>query len=129
MPGMSVKIKFFYSLIVFSALMLLSGYILFSTLLKDYFLPVFYLFVFYFMLLTLSGRLFLINSNPDKPGDFTTRYFLVRWMKVIMHLLFIVVYLLTDRENIPAFIFTFLTCYILFSVFDIYTLSIYLKKK
>ena len=126
---MSVKIKFFNSLILFSALVLLSGYILFSTLLKDYFLPVFYFFVFYFMLLTLSGRLFLINSNPDKPGDFNIRYFLVRWMKVIIHLIFIVVYLLTDRENIPAFIITFMTCYLIFSVFDIYTLSIYLKKK
>ena len=126
---MSVKIKFFNALILFSALVFLSGYILFSTLLTDFFLPVFYLFVFYFMLLTLSGRLFLMNSNPDKPGDFHTRYFLVRWMKVIIHLIFIVVYLLTDRENIPAFIITFLACYILFSLFDIYTLSIYLKKK
>jgi hypothetical protein len=96
---MSVNIKFFYSLIIFSALMLLSGYILFSTLLKDYFLPVFYLFIFYFMLLTLSGRLFLINSNPDKPGDFNTRYFLVRWMKVLLHLIFIVVYLLTTGKT------------------------------
>ncbi len=126
---MSVKIKFFYSLIIFSALMLLSGYLFFSTVLKDYFLPVFYLLVFYFMLLTLSGRLVLMKSNPDKPGDFNTRYFLVRWMKVIMHLLFIVGYLLTDRENIPAFIITFLSCYIIYSVFDISTLSIYLKKK
>jgi hypothetical protein len=122
------KIKFFYSLIMFSALVFLMGYLLFSTLLKEYFLPVFYLLVFYFMLLTIAGRLVLIRGDRGIAGNFNVRYFFIRWMKVFCHLVFIIVYLFNDRENIPAFVLTFLGCYVLYSFFDVYTLSFYLKK-
>jgi hypothetical protein len=125
---MSVKFRFFNSLILFSAVLCLVGYILFSTLLSDYFLPVYYFMVFYFTVLTFAGRLVVMKSNQDKPAGFNTRYFLVRWAKVILHLLFIIVYLLNDRDNILPFVLTFMTGYILYSVFDIYTLGFYLKK-
>ncbi|MFO7924618.1 MAG: hypothetical protein R6U58_13100 [Bacteroidales bacterium] len=125
---MSVKFRFFYSLILFSAVLFMAGYLLFSTLLSDYFLPVFYFLVFYFMVLTFAGRLVVMKSNPGKPEGFNTRYFLVRWAKVFLHLVFIIVYLLNARDNILPFVLTFMTGYILFSVFDIYTLGFYLKK-
>lgn len=126
---MTARIRFFNSLLLFSALVFLTGVILFSTFLSDYFLPIFYLFIFYFFLLTIAGRLFVVQSNPEKPGDFNTRYFIVRWAKVLLHLIFIVVYITNDRENILPFIMVFLACYVLFSVFDIYTLSFSMKKK
>lgn len=126
---MPSKIRFIYSVIVFTALVFLIGSILFSTILKDFFLPVFIVLVFYFMLQSIAGRLFLEKTDFRKPGSFTTRYFIVRWLKVLMHLIFIVIFLLADGSNVLAFILTFIVCYILFSVFDIYTLSFYIKKK
>ncbi len=126
---MSARIRFFNSLLLFSALMFLTGFIFYSTFLSDYFLPVFYIFIFYFFLLTVAGRLFVMKSNPEKPGDFNIRYFIVRWAKVLLHLIFIVAYIINDKENILSFILAFLACYVLFSVFDIYTLSFSVKKK
>lgn len=126
---MSARISFFNSLLLFSALMFFTGFILFSTLLSDYFLPVFYLFIFYFFLLTVAGRLFVMKSNPEKPHDFNNRYFIARWAKVLLHLIFIVAYIINEKENILSFILAFLACYVLFSVFDIYTLSFSVKKK
>lgn len=125
---MSIKIKFIISLTLFSALIFILGCLTFSLLLKNYFLPVFYLFVFYFMILTLAGRLVLFNTNLDNPGNFNIRYFTVRWIKVLLHFIFIVAYLINNRDNILAFILTFLACYLLYSLYDIYTLSFYLKK-
>jgi hypothetical protein len=126
---MPAKTKFASSLLLFSAIVYLSGIILFSFPLREYFLPVFYILVFYFMLLTLAGRLVMENTNVRSPAGFNTRYFLVRWVKVMLHLIFIIIYLLNDRDNILSFVLTFMTCYILYSIFDAYTLSIYLKKK
>lgn len=126
---MPVKTKFASSLIQFSAIVYLTGILLFSFPLREYFLPVFYILVFYFMLLTLAGRLVLENTSLRNPAGFNARYFLVRWAKVMLHLIFIIIYLLNDRDNILSFVLTFMACYILYSLFDAYTLSIYLKKK
>jgi hypothetical protein len=126
---MSFKIRFFQSLLMFSALVFLAGYLLFSTILKEFFAPVFYALIFYFMLLTLAGRLVLVKGDFEVPGNFNMRYFIVRWIKVFIHMIFIMVYLFIDRDNAPAFVLTFLAIYIIYSVFDVYTLSYYLKKK
>ncbi len=125
---MSIKTRFIISSLIFSALVFAAGVILFTTVLKSYFIPVFYYLVIYFLLLTLAGRFYLMKSKQKKPGDFNIRYFLVRWLKVLLHLIFIVIYIVNDRTGIPAFVLTFLALYVLYSIFDIYTLSFYLKK-
>jgi hypothetical protein len=126
---MPVIVKFFRSLLLLTALVYLTGFLLFSTVLSDHFLPVFYFLGLYFMLLTIGGRLLMLKSDMNKPGSFNARYFLVRWVKVLLHMVFIVVYILNDRENILAFILVFLAGYLLYSVYDIYTLNSYVKKK
>ncbi len=120
---------FLKSLLLFSALIYLAGFIIFSTVLSDHYLPVFHLLVFYFTLLSIAGRLVIGKTNMQKPGEFNMRYFLVRWTKVLLHIAFIVVYLFINRENILAFVLTFMCGYILYSIFDVYSLNFYLKKK
>jgi uncharacterized membrane protein YfcA len=120
--------KFVRSLILFSAMIWVTGFVLFSTVLEDYFLPVFYFMAFYFLLLTLTGRIIIHKSDMKKTADFNARYFMVRWGKVMLHLIFLVAYLLQDRDNIFPFVIVFLTGYFLYSIFDIYTLNYYLKK-
>jgi hypothetical protein len=127
--AMSAKFKFFNSLLVFSALVFLMGYAIFSLFLREHFLPVFFVILFYFMLLTFAGRMIILNGTADESTRFNIRYFMVRWIKVLLHLTFIIIYLLIERDNAFAFVLTFMTFYILYSLFDIYTLGIYLKKK
>jgi hypothetical protein len=126
---MSAKLRFINSLLLFSALVFLMGYVIFSFFLREYFLPVFFIILFYFILLTFAGRVIILSGSTEAPGNFNIRYFMVRWIKVLLHLTFIIIYLLIERENVFAFILTFMTIYILYSLFDIYTLGIYLKKK
>lgn len=114
---------------LFSVIVFLVGLFLFSTVLKSHFLPVFYLLVIYFLVLSLLGRLILLKSGDKRPGDFNTRYFLVRWSKVLLHMVIIVIYIVTDSKNLLAFVLTFLACYVIYSIFDIYTLNAELKKK
>lgn len=126
---MSELYRFISSLLLFSAVVFILGFIFFSTILSDFFQPVFYLLLVYFIILSAGGRIILLKSNISKLRDFNMRYFLVRWAKVFFHMAFIIIYLFNFRDNVLAFILTFLACYILFSVFDIYTLNNYLKKR
>jgi hypothetical protein len=126
---MSAKFKFINSLLLFSALVFLMVYAIFSIFLREYFLPVFFVILFYFMLLTFAGRVILLSGSTEASGKFNIRYFMVRWIKIFLHLTFIIIYLLIDRDNAFAFILTFMSFYIIYSLFDIYTLGIYLKKK
>ncbi len=120
---------FLKSLLLYSALIYLAGFILFSTVLSEYYLPVFNILILYFSLLSVLGRILVAKSDMEKPGDFNNRYFLARWSKMLLHLVFIVVYLMNIRENLLAFVIVFMGCYLLYSIFDIYTLNVYLKKK
>ncbi len=128
-PAMPVIVSFFRSLLLLTALIYLTGFFLFSTVLNDHFMTVFYFLGLYFMLLSIAGRLIMVKSDMKKPGSFNVRYFLVRWVKVMLHMAFIVIYIVNDRENILAFILVFLACYLVYSVYDIYTLNSYVKKK
>lgn len=125
---MFLKMKFPVNLLLFSFSVFLAGILLFSTVLSEFFLPVFYLLMLYFPVLSIAGRLLLTIPQLRKPGDFNTRFFLVRWIKVLLHLVFIMVYIVNYRENALAFVLTFLTFYILFSAFDLYNLSSGMKK-
>jgi hypothetical protein len=126
MPKITTFLK---SILLFSAAIWLTGFLLFTLLLRDHYLPVFNLLIIYFLTLSVVGRLVVANSDMSKSADFNNRYFFVRWLKMLLHLSFIIVYLLYNRENIFQFIIVFLTGYLLYSVFDIYTLNDYLKKK
>ncbi len=126
---MLLRMRYLVAVTLFSVIVLLIGLLLFSTILKDHFLPVFYLLVLYFLVLSLLGRLILLKSGDKHAGKFNTRYFLVRWSKVMLHMIIIVIYIVHDSENALAFVLTFLACYVLYSVFDIYTLNAELKKK
>jgi hypothetical protein len=126
---MSIKLRFLYWLILFSLLVFILVFFLFTAILSEKFLPVFYIVFPYFFVLTYAGRLLLIDEEKGLTANFNMRYFFVRWIKLFLHLIFIVIYLFNDSENIPAFILTFLGIYIFYSVFDVYTLSVYLQKK
>jgi hypothetical protein len=126
---MSIKLRFLYWLILFSLLVFILVFFLFTAILNEKFLPVFYIVFPYFFVLTYAGRLLLIDEEKGLTSNFNMRYFFVRWVKLFLHLIFIVIYLFNDSENVPAFILTFLGIYIFYSVFDVYTLSVYLQKK
>ncbi len=126
---MSELYRFISALLLFSAVVFIIGFILFSTVFSDYFQPVFYFLIIYFIILSAGGRFILLKGKINKPANFNMRYFMVRWGKVLLHMTFIIIYLFNHRENVLAFILTFLAYYVVFSVFDIYTLNNYLKKK
>jgi hypothetical protein len=120
---------FMKTLLLFSAFIYIVGLLLFSTLLNDYFIRVFYFLGVYFILLSIGGRMLIAKSDMKKKADFNARYFLARWLKMLLHIIIIILYLLNDRENILTFVLTFMVIYLLYSIFDIYTLNHYLKKK
>jgi hypothetical protein len=126
MPKITTFLK---SVLLFSAVIWLTGLLLFTTLLSDHYMPVFNLLLIYFLTLSVLGRMVVAGSNLNKPADFNNRYFFVRWLKMLFHLAFIIIYLLFERDNVLPFIVVFLTGYLLYSVFDIYSLNVYLKKK
>ena len=126
---MSVKLKFFSSLVLFSAIFFLVGYLLFSTVLEEFFLPVFYLLLLYFFIITLAGSLVMLKNWQGALSNISIRYLILRWVKVFLHLIFIIIYLLNNRDNAPEFILTFLSVYIIYSVYDVYIMSFYMKKK
>lgn len=120
--------SFLISLAVFSLIVLVTGLTLFSTALRDYYMPVLWIIFFYFVLIAFSSRLFILSSSSAKSSSFNRRYFISSFLKIMFHLAFIVIYLVTIGKNRAEFIFSFLSAYLIFTTFDTYTLHRFIKK-
>jgi len=120
--------SFAISLAVFSVIILALGLGIFSTVLKEYYMPVLWIIFFYFVIILIASRLFVLSSSTAGSSSFNRRYFISSLLKIMFHLAFIIIYLINTGENMAAFIFSFLSAYIIFTTFDTYTLHRFIKK-
>ncbi len=121
-------LSFAVNLAVFSLVILAVSLILFTTLLKEHYLPVYWIVFIYFITIVLVSRIFVFFASPEGKDSFNRRYFISTLLKFLLHLTFIVIYLVTHDENILPFVITFLSAYLVFTLFDAYTLQRFIKK-
>lgn len=97
--------------VIFSVLLLLAGILLFSTVLKPWFLPV-YLFLFVlFISVTIAYSAILVRAAERKPGKFISFFMGATAVKFFLYFSVMVVYILLDREHAIPFLLTFLLLY------------------
>lgn len=120
--------KFVFNFSLFVLGVLVVAFVVFALLPGKYYLPGHWIIYGYFVIVTIAARIFIFNADKKKSNAFEKRYFLSTLARVILHLGFISIYLITVRENITVFIATFLSAYVIFTSFDTYTLHCFIKK-
>ena len=121
--------KYLKKVLIFSILIGLIAFILYSTLLKEYYLPVFpYLFLF-FILINISVHWFMMSAGKKRPATFSAYYMGTVSLKLFIYLIFLVIYVLADKKNAAVFIVSFFILYVLFSVFETVALLKDFKKQ
>ncbi|MBZ0243287.1 MAG: hypothetical protein K8F24_08755 [Bacteroidales bacterium] len=98
------------------------------TLLVNSFLPEWttpawpYLLIF-FLAANFSLYLLYVRAIEKKMSSFTNFFMLATFLKLLLYLVVIVVYLLFNREDVVPFVLTFLVYYILFTVLEVGAVS------
>ena len=124
--------KFFKEFIIqetiLAAAITLIGYLLFTTILESYYRHIipFLLVVVYLMTAAVHG--FLLLTHKQEPEKFIRRFLLASGLKIVLYILFLVIYLLLFPENAAIFLLSFLFIYFFFTLFEVVSIHRTVKK-
>ncbi|MBT3210110.1 MAG: hypothetical protein HN704_17145 [Bacteroidetes bacterium] len=109
-------------LIVFSAILITLSVIFYTTILKNFYLPVFPFLLALFILITAIIQIMLVRIGKNEMAKFTRYFMLTLTIKIFVFLIFLVSYIFLDKENAAIFLVTFLVLFIVFLLYEVITL-------
>lgn len=111
--------SFVKALLVFSAIIAITGYVLSISFLKDYFHPVFWSVLIFFIITTFAFHYGLIKSCKGDPKLFFRYYMAATGIKLFGYMVVIIGYALINRSQSTPFIITFLILYFFYMTFEV----------
>lgn len=118
----SIK-KYIQNLGIISLTLLLISALMYLTFLKPWFNYVFPFVILYFFLLSSFQHYKLIKTARENPLVFNTNYMAWFGLKLFLHLSFVIIYVLLDRSQALSFVLFFGFCYVVYTVYDVVSLS------
>ena len=111
--------KFLQSISVFSISLLAISILLFTLVIPQYYLSIFP-FLFLLFYIVNSGFSYLMEISAKRRNMVVIRSFLLGWtIKFFVYVIFLIIYVLLNREKAVNFLMQFTSLYIAFSVFEI----------
>ena len=123
-----VKRIFFKKVLLFCLVLIGLSLILFCSVLKDYYLKIYPLQFGLITLVTVFSHLKLVDAFQLNARKFNTTFLAIMSIKLFIYLIFILVCLLIDHTRAIDFVVTFLILYLLFTIFEVFEISNFLKK-
>jgi L-asparagine transporter-like permease len=111
--------RFLRSLIIFTALLSLAAGVLSFTLPEKYFAPQVWMILIYFLVVSALLQLVLMRSANDDGKKFVRAFMAGTTIKLFIHIIAVIIFTLTNREQAIPIIFTFFCCYLSFTVFEV----------
>lgn len=121
--------KYTTRLLSFTVIISLVAYALFGTVLEKFYLPVFPYLIGFFVSVSLLVHFTLLKASDFRIAKFSTFFMGSITAKLFLYIIFLVIYVLFDKENAVVFLITFFVFYLLFTIFETISLLIDLKEK
>lgn len=122
------KNLFLKSALLYCLALSIVSILLFTTVLKEYYLTVFPVQFALVALVTILSHIRLMNAMAFNVRRFNTTYLGLMSVKLFVYLVFILICLLIDRSKAINFVVIFLVLYVLFTIFEVNKISKFLKK-
>lgn len=97
----------------------LIGWLVFSLVFPQYYLPVFPYLLIFFYVVTLAIHAWQLRLAKKDLGKFTRSNMLITFFKLILYSVFAVVYIANDRENAFVFVVALFLLYLIFSFVEV----------
>ncbi|MCL2167875.1 MAG: hypothetical protein FWH59_01980 [Lentimicrobiaceae bacterium] len=115
--------KFAYRLMIFSVIMAVVG-VIFQLLLPKFASPAIPFIVIFFFLITLFTLYVVLRKQKEPSGKkFIAGYMISRIVKMISILIFLILYLIFNKEDRWNFAVAFLIIYFAYSIFEVFALK------
>ena len=125
-----IFLRFVLSLSVFSLVIISAGLVIFNYLLTENTLTTvsFVSVCLLFHAVILIVYYVLLKSSEKRAQNFVRNFIATTFLKLLTYLLILVVCILLNRENVKAFIITFLILYLFYTVFETIAIIKFFKK-
>jgi len=112
------------TIIVFSL-----GAIVYSTFLRQYYLPILPIAALFFYVVTNLVHAYLLKIAGKSGSRFTSQYMAVSFLKMFFYLTVAIVYALLNREYAKIFLGNFLMLYVVYTTFEVIQFSKFVRQK
>jgi len=121
--------KYFTWLAVFSLTVFIAGVFVFYYPLSEYYLPVYLLVLLFFVVITGGMHFILLSASNKNPSKFNNYFLIATTVKLIIYMIFIMVYLYLNRKNAIPFLLVFFITYLLYTTFESISITRQIRKK
>lgn len=115
----TVSRQFIIKIIILSTIILLISIALFSTVLKTWSFTSYPFQILLIALVTSIGHIWIVKAVGENARRFTTAFMASVTLKLMVYLTFMLIYLLIDHSRVIPFVLTFITYYIVFTIFEV----------
>jgi len=121
--------RYFFQLLAICVSIIALALVLFSTVLKAYYLPVFPFLLAFVVGITLLEHWSLSLSVKKNPNRFNQVFMAASALKLLSILLMMVIYLLIDKSGIISFVIGVFILYVIFTFFEVNALLKLVQQK
>lgn len=114
---------FFIKSVILTIIIFLLGTILYTTILKSYYLSVLPLIVLFFFVVTNLVHAYLLKIAVKSGSKFTSKYMAVSFIKMFFYLAVAIVFVIFNKEIARPFLLNFLLLYIVYTFIEVYEFS------
>jgi Ca2+/Na+ antiporter len=114
--------NFIIKIALISLALTLTGWMVFSQFIPQYYLPVLPFLLLIFIVVTIAVHAFQMQQAKKDMAKFTRNNMLVTFFKLIFYLTIAVTYIAFDANNAKVFVICFMLLYLIFTVSEVTSL-------
>jgi hypothetical protein len=111
--------NFFKGLTIYSIIILAIGALLFATLFKAFFLPVFPFLLLFYYISTLALHRYMLKIAKSDVSKFSFKFMMLSFLKMFIYIIFGVLYIVIDEESAVVFLMVYLALYVAYAVYEV----------
>ena len=121
--------RYIIRLFLFSVILGAISFGLFKFVLAQYYLHIYPFLIAFFVIISILVHFIVLKASNFRIAKFSTLFMGSTSAKLFIYIIFLIIYVLVDKENAVSFLLTFLVLYFVFTVFETFSLLIDLKEK
>lgn len=114
--------RFITNLILISVVLVLTGWLIFSQFIPQYYLPVFPFILIFFVVSSAAIYAYQLQLAKKDMAKFTRSNMIITFLKLFLYSAAAIVYIAVDTKNAKIFVIFFVLLYVIFTVFEVLSL-------
>lgn len=114
--------KFIINIVLISVVLALTGWLIFSQFIPQYYLPVFPFIIVFFAVTSVAIHAYQLQLAKKDMAKFTRSNMIVTFLKLFLYSAVAIIYIAVDSQNARVFVINFVLLYIVYTVFEVLSL-------